>query len=197
MCKTLYSNLYCPVYPIADWYEAIFLLGRKCEVHTLQQRRDSVIIFVYCWSIVFDAGPTINQHLLNTRCLIGIGVWSWAMMCTANNYCQMNSSHWAHDVVVPLNQRQWLWFNVATTSCVSFPVNSTLSTQPIILSYTAITDNWPQLQHLISLASKPCYDCAHCQLVTKYVLCMINITYGYSRIALVSSSNNTRMPNKS
>ena len=27
-------------------------------------------------------------------------------------------SHWAHDVVATLNQRQWRWFNVASTSCV-------------------------------------------------------------------------------
>ena len=26
-------------------------------------------------------------------------------------------SHWGHDVVATLNQRQWRWFNVATTSC--------------------------------------------------------------------------------
>ena len=26
-------------------------------------------------------------------------------------------THWAHDVVATLNQRQWRWFNVATTSC--------------------------------------------------------------------------------
>ena len=26
-------------------------------------------------------------------------------------------THWAHDVVATLNQRQWRWFNVATTCC--------------------------------------------------------------------------------
>ena len=33
-----------------------------------------------------------------------------------------NSTHWSHDVVATLNQRQWCWFNVVTASCAQWVV---------------------------------------------------------------------------
>ena len=43
------------------------------------------------------------------------------MLCFLYIFCRVQT-HWAHDVVTTLNQRQWRWFNVVTTSCVRWKV---------------------------------------------------------------------------
>ena len=42
--------------------------------------------------------------------------------CSSGHGLQDNiiSSHWAQDFVATMNQRQWRWFNVATTSCAKW-----------------------------------------------------------------------------
>ena len=38
---------------------------------TTQQTRDVDPMLVQCWSIVYDAGPTLNQHWVDGSCLLG------------------------------------------------------------------------------------------------------------------------------
>ena len=37
-----------------------------------QQTRDIELMLFQCWPAVYDIGPTLNQHLFNVSCLLGI-----------------------------------------------------------------------------------------------------------------------------
>ena len=39
---------------------------------------------------------------------------------TARSSIKIRATHWAHDVAATLNQRQWRWFIVTTTSCAQW-----------------------------------------------------------------------------
>ena len=93
-------------------------------------------------------------------------------------------SHWVHDVVATLNQRQWRWFDVATTSCAQCklspwllePEHTTLLRRWINVSdvdstsqqrrvargfwpprwYTALTQCWATVAGSSPILSRPC-----------------------------------------
>ena len=44
---------------------------QKRRIILTQQIRDIVPMLGQCWSIVYDAGPTLNQHWDNVSCLLG------------------------------------------------------------------------------------------------------------------------------
>ena len=52
------------------------------------------------------------RRITEKQALSAIVITAYSKMTTILYF-----SHWAHDVVATLNQRQWRWFNVATTSC--------------------------------------------------------------------------------
>ena len=57
-----------------------------------QQTRDTAHVLVQCWPIVCDAGPTLNQHLGNVPCLLGIlGCWSFCEL--GSHYNTLVLSH--------------------------------------------------------------------------------------------------------
>ena len=52
----------------------------------------------------------------------------WVMnqnKCDVNDNARISAStHWAHDFVATSNQRQWRWFDDATTSCAQCAAES-------------------------------------------------------------------------
>ena len=38
---------------------------------------DIGLTLVYCWPIVYDAGPTVNQRWANVLCLQAVDVYIW------------------------------------------------------------------------------------------------------------------------
>ena len=54
---------------------------------------------------------------------------------------QVSENYWAHDVVTMSNQRQWRWFNVATTSCVQWLGSCILPTYGVCC-VICLTPSW-------------------------------------------------------
>ena len=74
----------------------------------------------WCWSSVYDAGPTLTQHwdIMFTVEITGHPTGT-GISKTNRRYTPKSGSvltHRAPDVVATLNRRHWRWFNVATMS---------------------------------------------------------------------------------
>ena len=50
------------------------------------QTQDVELMLAYCWSTVYDAGPTLNKYWFNVLCLLG--------MLSAITVCVMKTSFW-------------------------------------------------------------------------------------------------------
>ena len=50
--------------------EQLLLFAFPLHYSRPQQTRDADTTLVQCWSIVCDAGPTLNQHWVNVPCLL-------------------------------------------------------------------------------------------------------------------------------
>ena len=66
--------------------------------------------------------------------------------------------HWPHDAVATLNRRQWLRFNVATTSCVLWVTTS--------LAYALVTFHKRGLPGLFPGCFWPCSTAGACGVLT-------------------------------
>ena len=89
----------------------------------------SVVLYIVIMMMSFSMRPRILDETKNCTY-----VYVWIALIMVNDYshkcmrCKqctcarwslqtlLYHTHWAHDVVTTLNQRQWRWFNVATTS---------------------------------------------------------------------------------
>ena len=96
-----------------------------------------------------NVGPqstTVTHHWPPSGvCVMFSGMW-WAGMNTSDKPVNLEllvtsnlglGSPMAHDVVAPLNQRQWRWSNVATTSCAQWEGQQLVEMK--ICGFTALT----------------------------------------------------------
>ena len=71
---------------------------------------DQISWFKHCIGYYKNKRDTTPRELKN----------NWSIGWHRLIYWTKNLSHWPHDVVTTLNQRQWRWFNFATTSCAQW-----------------------------------------------------------------------------
>ena len=86
--------------------------------------------YVLTWDLDKSSGDSIVRM---NMVLIGVkGEGRCCRRTTSVSDISIVSSHWAHNAVATLSQRQWRWFNFVTTSCAQWA--------PIIYPHTPTLD---------------------------------------------------------